>query len=150
MTSQPVFHPIIALPLYSVVDTCHRTASPVPCCQIPGGPPSQSGSQCGCCGESSSTTPSPSRIQKAPPVRSWCWCGPSSRSSSWHPTRPTWQPSWSRSNTSTRCRGWATKRWVCEQCAGVQERARHRRLSLSCQNRLHAVAAEIKLHPQTL
>lgn len=75
-----------SLPVLTVSDS-------VPCCQIPGGPPSQSGSQCGCCGESSSTTPSPLRIQKAPPVRSWCWSGPSLPSSSWHPTRPTWQPS---------------------------------------------------------
>lgn len=29
MTSQRVFRPIIALPLYSVVNTCHQTASPL-------------------------------------------------------------------------------------------------------------------------
>lgn len=59
----------------------------------------------GCCGESCLTTRCPSKTPRAPPVRSWCWCGLSSLWSSWPATPLTWQPLWSRSNTSTLCPG---------------------------------------------
>ena len=55
--------------------------------------PSPLASPCGCCGHWSSTTLFPSRTPGAPPARSWCWCGPSSLSSSSLATRPIWQPS---------------------------------------------------------
>lgn len=64
----------------------------------------------GCCGAWFLTTLCPCRTQRAPPVSSSCQCGPSSPSSSWPRTRQTWPPSWSRSNTSTRCRGCRTRR----------------------------------------
>ena len=57
-----------------------------------------------------STTPCLSRILKGPPARSWCPCGPSSPSSSWPATQPTWLPSWSRRSLWTKWLASVTKR----------------------------------------
>lgn len=97
-------------------------------CQNPAVHPSPSERPSGCFGVWCSTTLFQCRIPKAPPVRSWCQCGPFSLSSSWLPTLPTWQPSWSRRSMWTRCRACQTKRWertLGEGVSGVPEQNRN-------------------------
>lgn len=57
-----------------------------------------------------STTLCLSRILKGPPARSWCPYGPSSPSSSWPATQPTWPLSWSRRSLWTKWLASVTKR----------------------------------------
>lgn len=55
--------------------------------------PSPLGNPSGCSGPWCSITQCPWRTPGGPPAKSWCWCGPSSPSSSSPATQPTWPPS---------------------------------------------------------